>query len=85
MLASGRPVIATALPWTQVAKLVVQCGLVVQPGDAGALVDAVLSLADDTPRRAELGARARAYAEGNLGRDAILSRFESELRSLITS
>jgi colanic acid biosynthesis glycosyl transferase WcaI len=85
MLASGRPVIATALPGTQVAEVVEQCGLVVPPGDAEALVDAVLSLADDAPGRATLGARARAYAEANLERDAILSRFESELRSLITS
>lgn len=83
MLASGRPVVATAAPGTQVAMVVEQCGLVVPPGDAGALADAVLFLANDADIRAELGAKARAYAEANLGRDAILSRFECELRSLM--
>lgn len=82
MLASGRPVIATALPGTQVAKVVERCGVVVMPGNVEALADAVLSLAGDAATRVELGAMARAYAESNLGRDAILSRFEGELRSL---
>lgn len=83
MLASGRPVIATALSGTQVAKVVGQCGLVVMPGEVEALADAVLSLAGDADARVELGAKARAYAESSLGRDAILSRFECEMRSLI--
>lgn len=85
MLASGRPVIATALPGTQVASVCEQCGLVVPPGDAGTFAEAVLSLAVDAPHRLNLGIKARAYAELNFGHDAILSRFESELQLLIKS
>lgn len=85
MLASGKPVVATAAPGTQVAVVVEQCGLVVQPGDVKAFASAVSRLADDAPARAEMGAKARAYAEANLGRDVILSRFERELWSLVKS
>ena len=37
MLASGRPVVATALEGTQVAKIVSRCGIVVEPGNAAIL------------------------------------------------
>ena len=82
MLASGRPVVATAALGTQVAMVVEQCGLVVPPGDAGALADAVLCLADDADVRAELGAKARAYAEAHLDRDAVLGKFETDLKAV---
>jgi colanic acid biosynthesis glycosyl transferase WcaI len=85
MLASGRPVIATAAPGTQVAMVVEQCGLVVPPGDAEALANAVLALVNDVSARREMGAKARAYAEANLDRDAVLAKFERELRALIKS
>lgn len=85
MLASGRPVIATALPSTQVASVCEQCGLVVPPGDSDAFAKAVLTLADDAAFRLNLGKKARAYAEYHFGHKAILSRFESELQSLIKS
>ena len=85
MLASGSPVIATALPGTQVASVCEQCGLVVPPGDAEAFAKAVLTLADDAAFRLNLGVKARAYAEYHFGHEAILSRFETELKSLIKS
>ena len=37
-------------------------GVLIEPGDAGALADAILRLAGDRAAAAELGARARAYA-----------------------
>lgn len=83
MLASGRPVIATAAPGTQVAMVVEQCGLVVPPGNPEALANAVLILANDKRIRNEMGEKSRAYAEANLDRDAILARFESELQALV--
>lgn len=85
MLATGRPVIATALPGTQVASVCEQCGLVVPTAEARAFADAVLSLADDAAFRLNLGVKARAYAEFHFGHEAILSRFESELQLLIKS
>ena len=83
MLASGRPVIAAALPETELARVVDGCGLVVPPENAAALAEAVGVLAADAPRRAALGAQGRAFAENSLDRDAVLTRFEAELRHLV--
>jgi colanic acid biosynthesis glycosyl transferase WcaI len=82
MLASGRPVVATCRPGTELAGVVAQCGVVVPPDDAQALADAVVALADDAPRRLRLGAQARAYALQHLGRDAVLRGFEAQALAL---
>jgi colanic acid biosynthesis glycosyl transferase WcaI len=74
MLASGRPVIATCRAGTELDMVVSKCGLVVPPGDAQALADAVCKLVDQPALRLELGRRARSYAETNFERDAILRR-----------
>jgi colanic acid biosynthesis glycosyl transferase WcaI len=74
MLASGRPVIATCLAGTELHGVVSQCGMVVPPQDSAALAKAICRLSEDAGMRLELGRRARAYAEGNFERDAILSR-----------
>jgi colanic acid biosynthesis glycosyl transferase WcaI len=83
MLASGRPVVATALQQTQVASVCEQCGLVVPPGDVEMFAKAVLSLVDDAVVRLDLGVKARAYAEFNFGHHTILSQFEFDLKSLL--
>ena len=74
MLASGRPVISTCQPGTELDSVVSSCGLVVPADDAPAFAEAISKLADETALRLELGRRARAYAETNFERDAILSR-----------
>jgi len=83
MLASGKPIIATALLETQVADVVKQSGLVVAPGEVDALAEALLLLAGDVALRKRYGANARTFAENNLGRELILSQFERELKSII--
>lgn len=85
MLASGRPVIATAVPGTQVADAVADCGLIVPPGDVAALRDAVLQLASNRELRMEMGREARRYAEEHLGRDQVLRRFEAAMEGLLAS
>lgn len=82
MVASGRPVVATAAPETQVAKVVARCGLVVAPGDGDAFTQAIMTLLDDRERREALGAEARAYAEANLAQESIMARFEAEAEQL---
>lgn len=79
MLASGRPILATAQPGTQVAEVVSQCGLVVPPDDAEAIALGIKQLAGDPAGRVRLGNEAREYAERNLSREAILQRFEQDL------
>jgi colanic acid biosynthesis glycosyl transferase WcaI len=74
MLASGRPVISTCKPGTELETVVSKCGLVIPPDDDEAFAAAVCNLADNTTLRTELGRRARHYAETNFERDAILGR-----------
>jgi colanic acid biosynthesis glycosyl transferase WcaI len=74
MLASGRPVISTCRPGTELETVVSKCGMVVAPNDDAAFAAAVCHLADNSAVRGELGRRARNYAETNFERDAILSR-----------
>jgi colanic acid biosynthesis glycosyl transferase WcaI len=82
MLASGRAVVATALMNTELGRVVQSCGVVVAPGDAQAFADAIRELTHDPARRQILGAAGRRYAEGHLGMDGILRRFEADLQEL---
>jgi colanic acid biosynthesis glycosyl transferase WcaI len=84
MLASGRPVVATAAPGTQVAEVVRHCGIAVMPGDAASLAQAVMRLAEDGEGRAMLGKKARVYAETHLDQNAVLTRFEQDLIECVT-
>lgn len=79
MLASGKAVIATAHPGTELGNVVAGRGLVVPPGDATVLADAIAQLAHSPALRETLGAAGRAFAQAELDQDAILSRFEQEL------
>jgi colanic acid biosynthesis glycosyl transferase WcaI len=73
MLASGRPVIATCRPDTEISEIVSQCGLVVPPENGAELARAIVKLADNPEARFQLGRRARSFAEENFERDAVLN------------
>jgi colanic acid biosynthesis glycosyl transferase WcaI len=91
MLASGRPVIATAQAGTQVAAVVSgallgedrlshePCGVVVPAGDLASLLEAVRTLAADPLERTRMGAAARRYAVEHLSREKVLEQFEQDL------
>ena len=74
MLASGRPVIATCHAGTELYEVVSTCGAVVEPEDTEALAEAIRRFADDAELRVNLGQCARAYAEANFERNAVLER-----------
>ncbi|MDB5968508.1 MAG: Colanic acid biosysnthesis glycosyl transferase WcaI [Hydrocarboniphaga sp.] len=80
MIATAEP--GTAL-WEAVATA--ETGIATPPEDAGALTEALLSLAADPGLRIRLGNNARRYAEHHLDKDAILGRFEKTLASLTQS
>ncbi len=65
ILAAGRPYIAAVEALTEVAALTERhrCGILVDPGDAGQMADAIVRLADRPADREAMGARARAAAE----------------------
>ena len=77
ILASGKPVVATAHLGTEVDRVVRPCGLVVSPGDAVAFADALVWLAEHPEERQEFGRAGRDYAVKNMSKEVILSKFES--------
>jgi colanic acid biosynthesis glycosyl transferase WcaI len=81
MLASGRPVIATCRQGTELHSVVSMCGLVVPPEESSTLAEAIRKLSDEPEARLEFGRRARAYAEANFERDAVLGRVFGSLES----
>lgn len=89
MLSSGRPVLATAEPDTQVGHVVggyapeEACGMIVPAEDADALHAAVKSLVNDAGLRKRFGGNARRFAVEHLGREQVLERFERNLRELL--
>ena len=85
MLASGRPVVATAAANTQLAHAVEGRGIVVEPGDAAAFADAVELLARDPDWRERLGRRAREYAIAELEKETVLYRFEQDLLQFVAA
>ena len=85
MLASGRPVVATAEPATNLARALQSApatGVVTPPGDAEQLAAAVARLACNPALRAKLGRAAQRMARRRWQRDRVLLRFERDLQQL---
>lgn len=85
MLASGRPVIATTSPGTGLHGEVEGCGINVEPGDAGALAAAVVTLIDDEPRRQALGDAAIERARERWSVGSIIDRLDERLATVASS
>ena len=83
MLASGRAVIATTAPDTEIASVLESCGVVVPPEDAPALASAIQALASDRPHREHLGRQGRRFAEAHLAKTSVLDALQSNLLRLI--
>ena len=79
MLASGRPVVATAELGTGLYAEVNGCGLISPPGDSVAFSAAIDRLLNDAVLIVELGAAARIRAEERWASHSILSEFETRL------
>lgn len=63
MMASGKPVIATVKPHTQVAKVLDGCGLIVEPNNLALLCSAVEELVNDADKANKMGEQGRKYVE----------------------
>ena len=85
MLASGRPVVATARSGTQLAQAVEGRGIVVEPGNASAFARAIEQLARNRHAREKLGRSARDYAISELERESVLGRFERALLAFVSA
>ena len=82
--AAGRPLIAIANKNGELASLVRQyrCGLVIEPGDAEGLAEALVALSQDRPRGQAMGQNARAMLESNFTRRQALERWTTLLRKI---
>jgi colanic acid biosynthesis glycosyl transferase WcaI len=83
MLASARPVIATAAAGTGLAAEVEGCGAVIPPGDAAALAEAILALADAPAKRRDLGQAASRRAAERWHKATIIDTLEAEIARLL--
>lgn len=83
MLASGKAVIATANPDTELGEIVSQVGEMVRPEDSAALAEAIVGLANDPLKRHRLGQLGREYACQHLEKETVLADFRDALKALI--
>lgn len=83
MLASGRAVIATADPHTELGRIVEQLGALVQPENMDALEARILALSNSPAERQAMGQKGRAFVLENWDTQVVLRNFERHLDALI--
>ena len=79
MMASGRAILATAHPGTQLFGALAGRGFVTPPGDVDTFVSRLSQLTENPSLRTHLGQEARRYAVSHLHRDEILRQFERSM------
>ena len=82
--AAGRPIIVIADENGEIARLVEQhgCGIVIPPGDADALADALRRLSNAPETVSEMGRRVRAMLDAHFTRQKALERWSGLLDQL---
>ncbi|HSJ30956.1 MAG TPA: glycosyltransferase family 4 protein [Longimicrobiales bacterium] len=86
IMASGRPVLASAEQDTELAWLIEEagCGKVVEPERPNQLAEAIRSLHATRAGNAALGLRGRDYVVARHGREAVCRQYDTLLRELVT-
>lgn len=76
--AAGRPIAAITAPDGDIARLVQHhgCGIVIPPGDAAGLAEAISALADDPAQVAAMGRRARLMLDAQFTRRHAIARWQ---------
>jgi colanic acid biosynthesis glycosyl transferase WcaI len=85
ILASGRAVIASAKPGSEVFNVIKAngCGIVVEPENPEQLFMAVIDLYNNRNKAEEYGRKGRKYATENLSKESILKTFEERIAKII--
>lgn len=73
MLASGKPVIATVNDDSEIAKILLDAGVISKPGDLTGLIKSIELLANSRNLRVDMGRKARQIAESNFNSEVILN------------
>ncbi|MFN0040738.1 MAG: WcaI family glycosyltransferase [Burkholderiales bacterium] len=86
LLASGRPVIAAAVPGTELARIVEDsgCGVLVTPGDGQELAEKIGNLRQALALRERMGRSGRRYMEERLSSPVILGNFLATMELLVS-
>ena len=82
-MAAGRPVLLSARGESSRLVKAAQAGIVVPPGDAAALADAMRRLGAARPSLRSLGAAGRSYVERHFGWDATVARWRELLERVV--
>ena len=82
MLATGRPVVATAPPNSEIAATLVDAGVITPPEEPTPMAAAILSLARNADACRRMGAGGTLLARNSMDTEAILSRVEARLTAL---
>jgi len=80
-IATGKPMLVNSAGWTKGLVEENDAGVYVAPGDAEALANAIIALADDPEALRQMGENARALAEREFGRDDMAARVLGALES----
>lgn len=83
MMASGRPVVATAHEEAEVGRVVTGAGRVTSPGNEQAFAEAIVELASERQLRERLGQAARRHAQDHWETNRVLGRLQDTLSSLV--
>jgi colanic acid biosynthesis glycosyl transferase WcaI len=83
ILASGRPVVASARPGSDLGRAAAAGGIVVPPGEPDAFAAALSRLLSDAELRTSLSESGRSYAIAQWDRDVVLSNAALELDELL--
>lgn len=82
ILSAAKPVIAACEADDELASIAKECGMAVLPGDARALADAILQMAESPEARRALGMAGRIFAQKNLSNQVILPNMEDFLQEV---
>lgn len=85
IMASGRPVVASARRGTELARAAEKGGLVTPPGDSAAFAAALARLLDDAQLHTVLSQRAREHAVASWDKATILRRAQTEVTSMLSA
>lgn len=85
IMASGRPLLASADRDSDVWNLVAEtgCGICVEPQSKEALAEAIVQLYHDPARCAAMGQRGRQAAERHYSKSVIVAQYESLMRRVV--
>jgi colanic acid biosynthesis glycosyl transferase WcaI len=84
IMASGRPVLASAEAGSDVANLIAetQCGMCVEPQNVKQIVQALLELKHNSALRAQLGHNGRSAAEQRFSLETVVNQYDVLLRQV---